>query len=150
MAIETRPDRRAGPQRFSGAFYQPYYEQQDYRADEGIDDRADDAAAKVEADGRQQISSDNGSHDADDNVADQSKSAALNHHAGEPTGNRTDDQPNYYTHDTPLTPLPAKCRALMRNGACKISIKFIGVRVSSAVDAPGWCGLPATKYCTAT
>src|SRR5271169_2854684 len=71
----------------SGAFDQPEDDQQNDRANEGIDDVRDEPGAKVDVENGQQIARNDGADDADDDVADQSKTAALDHHAGKPAGN---------------------------------------------------------------
>jgi hypothetical protein len=72
-------------------------EQQDDRADEGIDDRSNKAATDYNADLREHPTSDQAADDTNDsrnpgggkrrgNVADQSVTAAFNRHTGKPTG----------------------------------------------------------------
>ena len=58
---------------------------------------------------RQQPAGDDAADDADDDVADQAKAAAFDDHAGQPAGNRADDQPNDNAHVFPRY-LPGKGR----------------------------------------
>src|SRR5271155_3146669 len=84
------------------AFYQTQDDQQDHRADEGIDDFTNEPRSDRKPDDRQQITGNQAADDADDDVADQSEAATLHDHTGKPTGNRADDQPNNNAHSTPL------------------------------------------------
>jgi len=58
----------------------------------------DKAAADKNAEPRQQPPGDDGADDADDNVTDESKAAAPDNHAGEPTGNQSNHDPNNKSH----------------------------------------------------
>jgi hypothetical protein len=89
----------------SSAANQSQNDQQDDRADEGIDDRSNKAATDYNADLREHPTSDQAADDTNDsrnpgggkrrgNVADQSVAAAFNRHTGKPTGSGADDQPN--------------------------------------------------------
>src|SRR5579872_1890135 len=91
----------------SGAFDEPQNEQKDDGADEGIDDRGNEARADIDAEPRQQPAGDQAADDADDNIADQSESAAFDDHAGKPASDRADDQPDNDVHDSSPRPLLA-------------------------------------------
>src|SRR5690348_8474331 len=106
----------------SSAADQSQNDQQDDRADEGIDDRSNKVATDFNADLREHPTSDQAADDTDDsrnpglgerrgNVADQSVAAA-NRHTGKPTGSAADDQPNHeclsVLHFPPNSRCPAK------------------------------------------
>jgi hypothetical protein len=76
------------------AGYQSQNEQQDNRADEGVDDCGNDPAADYDADLWQQPAGDQGADNADDNITDQPVAAAFDRHTGQPTGDGANDQPN--------------------------------------------------------
>jgi hypothetical protein len=82
-------------QPLSSAFDQSQSDQQDNRADEGVYDRGDHTAADYYADLRQQPASEQTAENANDDVAYQPVTTALDHHTGKPTSDGTDDQPNY-------------------------------------------------------
>src|SRR5713226_122638 len=64
-------------------------DQQEYQsANGGVDDRRDNASAKVDAELRQQPPADEGSYDADNEVTDEPEPGALHDLAGEPSGNQ--------------------------------------------------------------
>jgi hypothetical protein len=84
----------SGDQALSGARDQSQNDQQDNGPNKGVDDRGNEAAADCNADLREQPTCDQAADDTNDNVADQSVAAALDHHTGKPTGNGADDQPN--------------------------------------------------------
>src|SRR5215471_5940904 len=93
------------------ALYQPQNDQQDDRADEGVDDRSNEAAADYNANLREQPTSDQAADNTDDNVADQSVAATFDYHTGKPTGDGADDQPNdecLCVHVSPHFCLPRK------------------------------------------
>src|SRR5271155_675487 len=83
------------------AFDQPDNDQQNHRADEGIDHVGNKAATDEESDPRQQPAGDKRADNADDDVADQPETAALDHHPGKPAGDRADNQPNDDIHASP-------------------------------------------------
>jgi hypothetical protein len=98
-------------------------EQQDDRADEGIDDRSNKAATDYNADLREHPTSDQAADYTNDsrnpgggkrrgNFADQSVAVAFNRHTGKPTGSGADDQPNHeclsVLHFFPQFSLPGK------------------------------------------
>src|SRR5262249_3099734 len=81
------------------------------RADEGIDDRGNNATADYNTDLWQQPASDQAADNPDDDVTDQPVATAFDHHAGKPTGNGTNDQPNdecLYIHLSPHFPCTQK------------------------------------------
>src|ERR1700752_2719405 len=96
--------------------------QQDDRADEGIDDRSNKVATDYNANLREHPTSGQAADDTNDsrnpglgerrgNVADQSVAAA-NRHTGKPTGSAADDHPNQeclsVLHFFPQFSLPGK------------------------------------------
>jgi hypothetical protein len=91
-----RPGRReaADGQPLSSTLYQSQSDQQDNRADEGVDDRGDHTATDYYADLRQQPASEQTAENANDDVAYQPVATAFDHHTGKPTSDGTDDQPN--------------------------------------------------------
>src|SRR6516165_2007305 len=101
-----RPRRReaACHQPLSSTLNQSQSDQQDNRADEGVDDRGDHTAADYYADLRQQPASEQTAENANDDVAYQPVTTAFDHHPGKPTSDGTDDQPNdecLYVHLSP-------------------------------------------------
>jgi hypothetical protein len=95
------------------ALDQPDNDQQDHRADEGIDDRGDEAAADGNAKPGQKPARNQTADDADNNVADQAEAAAFDDHAGEPARNAADDQPDDEAlcfHVFPLIGVPARAK----------------------------------------
>src|SRR5262249_36356682 len=79
-------------------------DQQDNRADEGVDDRGDNTATDYYADLGQQPASEQTAENANDDVAYQPVTTAFDHHTGKPTSDGTDDQPNdecLYVHLSP-------------------------------------------------
>jgi hypothetical protein len=68
--------------------------QQDNRADGGVDDCGNDAAADFDANPRQQPASDESADNPNDDVADQPVAPTFYDRAGKPTGDGTNDQPN--------------------------------------------------------
>src|SRR3990170_7447614 len=82
--------------------HQAHHQQHDDRADHGIDDLGDEAAADVDANARQQPSAHHGADDADDDVADEPEAAPGHDLSREPAGNRADHEPNddelYFWH----------------------------------------------------
>src|ERR1700720_17100 len=147
LARPRRPKRRRRLR--SGSLDQPDDDQQDDRADKGVDDRGDKAATDGDADLRQQPTGDECADDADDDVADQSEAAAFHDHAGQPAGNRADDEPNdegLYVHDFPLFPVPAG------PGWTLLAIMTLNRRrmgVTSARRRPGRL-CPSSNHCTTT
>jgi len=73
---------------------QPDDQKQDDGANGSRDDSADNAAAKSETDTelRKQHAGDQGTHDADDNIAEQAEAGALHEKAGEPACDGANDQ----------------------------------------------------------
>ena len=65
-------------------------QEQQQRADSGVDDRGDNALAKVDAQSGQQPPADEGSYDADDEVIDDTVSGASDDLAGKPSRNEAD------------------------------------------------------------
>src|SRR5271154_5838674 len=74
--------------------------QQDHRADGGAEDLADHPEREPDAQARKQESRDQGADDADHDVADQTEAVAPNDLAGEPAGNRADQQKDDQTHSS--------------------------------------------------
>lgn len=70
----------------------PHHEEQQYRADGGIDDRADDTAAEMDAEPGQQPTAYKGAQDTDDQIADDPESGPANDLTGQPACNETYEQ----------------------------------------------------------
>src|SRR5580698_5475024 len=120
----------------SGALHQLDDEQQNYRTDERVDDGADEIAAdQRETDLWQQPACDNRTDDADNNVADQSKPAAFDNHAGEPASDCTDDQPNNNAHRSPLFCSPRLGNTRLRGFAS--GPRFTTIRLHRAAVRSG-------------
>ncbi len=83
----------AQPLPAAAAAHQANDQQQDHRADGGIENLAHQAAGgDVDAEFREQPRGEEGADDADDDVADQAEAGALDDLAGEPAGNQADDE----------------------------------------------------------
>src|SRR5260370_29112632 len=82
----------------SGASDQGKDHQHDHRADGGVDDIGNGAAAKIDAQLRQQPACHQRTDDADHDVADQPETGAANDQAGEPAGDRADHECRDDTH----------------------------------------------------
>jgi hypothetical protein len=80
---------------------EPDDDQQDHRADHGVDDRGEHAADQHKSDHRQQPAGNDGADNADHDVADQPEAVTLDDQAGEPARDRTDDKPDdeRFDHD---------------------------------------------------
>ena len=70
----------------------PHHEEQHYRADGGIDDRADDTAAEMDAEPRQQPTTYKGAEDTDDQIADDPESGPAHDLTGQPACNEPYEQ----------------------------------------------------------
>src|SRR5580698_7645465 len=84
--------------------------QQDHRADGGAEDLADQSERQPDAEARKQESRDQRADDADHDVADQAEAVAANDLAGEPAGNRADQQKYDQTHWSSSPPGRTGCR----------------------------------------
>ena len=92
MAAKARAHRRQPqrlPQRPPAANESKDQEQQQ-RANSGVDDRGDNARAKVDVELGQQPPTDEGAYDADDEVVDDPVSGASDNLARQPSGNEAD------------------------------------------------------------
>ena len=66
-------------------------DQQQYDcANRGVDDRHNDARAKMDAELRKQPTADEGAHDANDDITDEPEPSSLYNLAGQPSGNEAD------------------------------------------------------------
>ena len=92
--FDLHQNRAVGREPLSNAPDQSQSDQEDNRADEGVDDRGNKAAADCDAELRQQPASDQTAENANDDVADQPVPTAFDQHTGKPTSDGTDDQPN--------------------------------------------------------
>src|SRR5262249_39919943 len=92
------PDRTMPRSAFGEApmsfFEQPDDEQENHRADYGVDDCRNDAADEDKPDQRQQPARNDCADNADNDIADKAEAVALDDQTPEPTSNRSDDQPN--------------------------------------------------------
>jgi hypothetical protein len=99
-----------------GSFHEPHDKQQYAGADNRRYDRAEYPAAKIEAKSRKQFAGDERSDDADNNISNETKSAAFHDLASEPSGNSADYEPYNYCSRvhvfTPQLPLRSRIRAL--------------------------------------
>jgi len=68
---------------------QPHEEEQQYRADGSVDDRADETAAEMDAKLRQQPAADKGTQDADNQITDNSKAGPAYDLTRQPTCDET-------------------------------------------------------------
>src|SRR5258708_17809483 len=89
------------------AFDQTDDEQQNHCADDGVDDRAHDAANVEKPEPRQQPAGDQSADDANDDVADQAEPVTLDDQAGEPARDRADHQPHNQIDQHDVLPLSA-------------------------------------------
>ena len=78
------------PSPCTSATNEPDYQQQYQRADGGLDDRRNNARAKMDAELRKQPTTDKGANNSNDEIADDPKSGALYEFAGQPSGNEAD------------------------------------------------------------
>jgi hypothetical protein len=69
-----------------------YHEEQQYRADGGVDDRADDTAAEMDAELGQQPTAYKGTQDTDDQIADDPESGPAYDLTGQPAGDESHEQ----------------------------------------------------------
>jgi hypothetical protein len=69
---------------------EPDDQQQYQRADGGVDDRRNNARAKMDAELRKQPTTDKGAYDSNDEIAEDPKPGALHDLAGQPSGNEAD------------------------------------------------------------
>jgi hypothetical protein len=76
----------------AGAANQPDDQQQQQRADRGVDYRRDDADAKMDAELGHEPLADAGAYDSDDEISDNSKPGASNDLARQPSRNEADQQ----------------------------------------------------------
>jgi hypothetical protein len=76
---------------------QPKQQEKHHGAYEGVQNQRDDAAAEVDTDTRQQPIADKRADQTHDQVANQSKTAAFHHSAGEPTRNNAYNQDDQQT-----------------------------------------------------
>jgi hypothetical protein len=70
----------------------PHHEEQQYRTDGGVDDRADDTAAEMDAEPGQQPTAYKGAQDTDDQIADDPESGPAHDLTGQPACNETYEQ----------------------------------------------------------
>jgi hypothetical protein len=71
---------------------QQHDEEQQYRADGSVHDRADDAVAKMDAEPRQQPTADKGAQDTDNQITDDPKSGPSYDLTRQPAGDETYEQ----------------------------------------------------------
>ena len=82
------------PSPSASATHEPDDQQQYQRADGGVDDRRNNARAKMDAELRKQPTTDERTNNSNDEIADDPKSGALHDLAGQPSGNDNDIQPH--------------------------------------------------------
>ena len=70
----------------------PHHEEQQYRADGGVDDRADDTTAEMDAEPGQQPTAYKGAQDTDDQIADDPESGPAHDLTGQPACNEAYEQ----------------------------------------------------------
>jgi hypothetical protein len=80
------------PAKGATAADEPHYEKEDQRPDSGVDDRRDNAGAKVDAKLGHQPLANEGSYDPDDEVTDHSKPGASDDLSRQPPRNEADQQ----------------------------------------------------------
>ena len=85
--LPTSPPTPSPP---ASATNEPDDQQQYQRADGGVDDRRNNARAKMDAELRKQPTTDERANDSNDEIADDPKSGALHDLAGQPSGNEAD------------------------------------------------------------
>jgi hypothetical protein len=78
------------PSPCTSATNEPDDQQQYQRADGGVDDRRNNARAKMDAELRKQPTTDEGAYDSDEEIADDPKPGALHDLAGQPSGDEAD------------------------------------------------------------
>src|SRR5689334_9619642 len=76
---------------------EPEQEQQHHGSDKGVEDQRDDAGAEMDTEPRQQPVADERTDQANNQIADQSETAAFHHSAGKPSGDNADDQDDQKT-----------------------------------------------------
>jgi hypothetical protein len=84
------PSSSPTPSPSASATNEPDYQQQYQRADGGVDDRRNNARAKVDAELRKQPTTDEGAYNSNDEIADDPKPGALHDLTGQPSGNEAD------------------------------------------------------------
>jgi hypothetical protein len=85
--LPTSPPTPSPP---ASATNEPDDQQQYQRADGGVDDRRNNARAKMDAELRKQPTTDEGAYNSNDEIADDPKPGALHDLAGQPSGNEAD------------------------------------------------------------
>ena len=90
------PDRPRRPQpaalQIAAAPDEPDDEQQQDRADRGVEDRRDNSDAKMDTEARQQPAPDKGTDNSDDDVTEDAKPGAAHDLAGQPARDQADKQ----------------------------------------------------------
>jgi hypothetical protein len=102
----------------SAAAEKPHYKEQQYRTDGGVDDRADDTAAEMDAEPGQQPTAYKGAQDTDDQIANDPESGPAHDLAGQPACNETyeqDDQEAFARHIHLVTSIVGPNRVQQRN-----------------------------------
>ena len=85
--LPTSPPTPSPP---ASATNEPDDQQQYQRADGGVDDRRNNARAKMDAELRKQPTTDEGAYDSNEEITDDPKPGALHDLAGQPSGNEAD------------------------------------------------------------
>jgi hypothetical protein len=85
--LPTSPPTPSPP---ASATNEPDNQQQYQRADGGVNNRPNNARAKMDAELRKQPTTDERANDSNDEIADDPKSGALHDLAGQPSGNEAD------------------------------------------------------------
>jgi hypothetical protein len=88
----SSPNTTRTPSPSASAANEPDDKQQDQRADGGVDDRRNDARAKMNAELRKQPTTNKGPYDSDDDIADDPEPGTLHDLTGQPSGNEADQQ----------------------------------------------------------
>src|SRR5579864_3580467 len=96
-----------------GFLQEPCDPDEDHRADEGHDDRADHAAARPESERVEDPAPHETAEDAEHDVRDNPVTAALHDFAGEPARDEPDDDPRQKSHGC-LLDRRARCCAFAR------------------------------------
>jgi hypothetical protein len=88
----SSPNTTPAPSPSASAANESDDQQQDQRADGGVDDRRNDARAKMDAELRKQPTADEGAYDSNDDIADDPEPGTLHDLTGQPPGNEADQQ----------------------------------------------------------
>jgi hypothetical protein len=86
----------------AAATEKPENQKEQQRANRGVDNRADNSKAKMDAELRQQPTANEGSYDSDDEVVDESVSSATDNLTSQPSrdeANQKEDEETFTRHD---------------------------------------------------